>query len=60
MNNYLEALGAVLMLILGIFIVVGIPLIIFCSVLWMLMTFWPVILVLAVIGAIAQLMSKRF
>ena len=59
MNNYLEALGAVLMLILGIFIVVGIPLIIFCSVLWMLMTFWPVILVLAVIGAIAQLLNRR-
>ena len=59
MNNYLEALGAVLMLILGIFIVVGIPLIIFCSVLWMFMAFWPVILVLAVIGAIAQLLNRR-
>jgi len=59
MNNYLEALGAVLMLILGIFIVVGIPLIIFCSVLWMLMTFWPVILGLMVIGVIAQLLNRR-
>ena len=59
MNDFLDITISILALVFAICLAIGIPLGIIWFVLWMLMTFWPVILVLAVIGAIAQLLNRR-